>query len=178
MAIFLSALLHVVQAYGMAVVDEAPVFVVTSYNVSVFFKRSDAVEDKRLWASEPVWINQSDPPACAMWAHALQKAEELRSLKAVLPRTKVPPNVEEEAGGLPGLSSLSDPARWLAADSPYSGTVVASVRSGSAVRQAKACRRAADRCSQNPSQACPAGRPLSEVAPRSLQPPEQVLPDV
>lgn len=50
MAAFLSALLHVVQAYGMAVVDEAPVFVLTSYNVSVFFKRSNDVEDTRLWA--------------------------------------------------------------------------------------------------------------------------------
>ena len=116
MAVFLLVLLHVVQAYGMAVVDEAPVFVLTSYNVSVFFKRSNDVEDKRLWASEPVWINQIDPPACAMWAHALQQAEELRGWKPMLPRAKVPTNVEAQQS-LPLLQQVDKQRQRFASDS-------------------------------------------------------------
>ena len=110
MALLLRPVLHVVQAFGMAVVDEAPVFVLTSYNATLFFKRSCDVTDKRLWASEPVWINQRDPSAAAMWALVLQQAEELRSWKAVLPRDKVPIKDEkrEEAGSLHSLKVLSD----------------------------------------------------------------------
>lgn len=89
-------LLHVVQAYGMAIVDGAPIFVLTNYNVTVFFKRSQDVRDMRLWASEPLWISDTDPPACAMWAHALQQVEELQSWKPMLPRADVPINVEEQ----------------------------------------------------------------------------------
>ena len=133
MALFLSALLHVVQAYGMAVVDEAPVFMLTSYNVSVFFKRSNDVEDKRLWASEPIWINQIDPSACAIWAQALQQAEELRGWKPMLQRAKVPPKVEEEADSLLSLSSLSDPARRRAADSSEPASSRSSASNASSV---------------------------------------------
>ncbi len=101
----------------MAVVDEAPVFALTSYNVTVFFKRSDDVRDKRLWASEPVWINQTDPSACAMWALVLQQAEKLRSWKALLPRAEVPPNVEEKIGSPLCLGSLSHLEAQVAAES-------------------------------------------------------------
>ncbi len=87
---------QVLQAYGKAVVDEAPVFVLTNHNVTVFFKRSQDVRDTCLWASEPFWISETDPPACAMWAHALQQAEELRSWKPLLPCADVPFIVEEQ----------------------------------------------------------------------------------
>ncbi len=80
----------------MAVVDEAPIFMLTNYNVTVFFKRSQDVRDTRLWASEPFWISETDPPARAMWAHALQQAEELRSWKLKLLRADVPIVVEEQ----------------------------------------------------------------------------------
>ena len=80
----------------MAIVDGAPIFVLTNYNVTVFFKRSQDVRDMRLWASEPLWISDTDPPACAMWAHALQQVEELQSWKPMLPRADVPINVEEQ----------------------------------------------------------------------------------
>ena len=71
-------------------------FVLTNHNVTVFFKRSRDVRDTRLWASEPLWISDTDPPACAMWAHALQHAEELRSWKPMLPRADVPHTIEEQ----------------------------------------------------------------------------------
>ncbi len=118
MALLLRPVLHVVQAFGMAVVDEAPVFVLTSYNATLFFKRSCDVTDKRLWASEPVWINQTDPSAAAVWVLVLQQAEKLSNWKAVLPRAKVPSNAEQEgeAGKFPSLSSLRNLACRLAAD--------------------------------------------------------------
>ena len=78
---------------------------------------ADDVTDKRLWASEPVWINQTDPSACAMWALVLQQAEKLRSWKALLPRAEVPPNVEEKIGSPLCLGSLSHLEAQVAAES-------------------------------------------------------------
>ena len=71
--------------------DEAPLFVVTDFNATVFLRRSSDVYDNHLWASEPVWDDQSDPPARAAWVNALQEAAQLRHLKRRLPRTLVPP---------------------------------------------------------------------------------------
>ena len=90
----LSLPLHVLQVYGDAVMDEAPLLILTNYHVTVFLKRSDNVQDKRLWASEPIWFDQKDPPARASWVHGLQQAGELRNLKRRLPRAIVPPTVE------------------------------------------------------------------------------------
>ena len=42
------------HVYGDAVMDEAPLLILTNYHVTVFLKRSEHVHDKRLWASEPV----------------------------------------------------------------------------------------------------------------------------
>jgi len=86
--------LHALQVYGDAVMDEAPLLILTNYHVTVFLKRSGNVLDKRLWASEPIWFDQTDPPARASWLHALQQAEELRDLKQRLPRARVPPTAE------------------------------------------------------------------------------------
>ena len=74
--------------------DEAPLLILTNYHVTIILKRSDNVQDKRLWASEPVWFDQTDPPARASWVHSLQQAEELRNLKQRLPRAIVPPTVQ------------------------------------------------------------------------------------
>ena len=90
----LSAPLHVLQVYGDAVMDEAPLLILTNYHVTIFLKRSDNVQDKRLWASEPVWFDQTDPPARASWVHGLQQAEELRDLKRRLPHAIVPPAIQ------------------------------------------------------------------------------------
>ena len=74
--------------------DEAPLLILTNYHVTVFLKRSEDVQDKRLWASEPIWYDQTDPPARASWVHGLQQAKELRDLKRRLPRAIVSPTVE------------------------------------------------------------------------------------
>ena len=74
--------------------DEAPLLILTNYHVTIFLKRSDNVQDKRLWASEPVWFDQTEPPARASWVHGLQQAQELRNLKQSLPRAIVPPTVQ------------------------------------------------------------------------------------
>ena len=49
------------QVYGDAVMDEAPLLILTNYPVTVFLKRSEHVHDKRLWASEPVWWGSAAP---------------------------------------------------------------------------------------------------------------------
>ena len=81
--------LHALQAYADAVLDEAPLLVLTDYNVTIFLRRSGDVKDNRLWASEPVWADQQSPPARAAWLNALQQAHKLRFLKPMLPRTGV-----------------------------------------------------------------------------------------
>ena len=90
----LPAPLHALQVYGDAVMDEAPLLILTNYHVTVFLKRSEDVQDKRLWASEPIWFDQADPPARVSWVHGLQQAQELRHLKHRLPRAVVPPTVQ------------------------------------------------------------------------------------
>ena len=85
---------HVLQVYGDAVMDEAPLLILTNYHVTVFLRRSHDVQDKRLWASEPIWFDCTDPPARACWVHALQQAEKLRELKQKLLRAVVPPTFE------------------------------------------------------------------------------------
>ena len=75
--------------------DEAPLLVLTDYNATVFLRRSKDVKDNRLWASEPVWVDQHHPPAFAAWINALQQAKNLRCLKQALPRARVPHPLEE-----------------------------------------------------------------------------------
>lgn len=89
----LITLLHASQAYGDAVLDEAPIFFVTNYHVTVFLKRSTDVMDKRIWASEPIWFDWTDPPARACWVHLLQLAVQMQPLKRSLPRVVVPSTV-------------------------------------------------------------------------------------
>lgn len=86
--------MHALQAYGDAVLDEAPIFFLTNYHVTVFLKRSADVMDKRIWASEPIWYDRIHPPARACWVHGLQLAQQMQPLKRSLPRVVVPPTVE------------------------------------------------------------------------------------
>ena len=85
----LHLLLHSLQAYADAVMDEAPLLVLTDHNATVFLRRSKDVKDNRLWASKPVWVDQHFPPARAAWVNGLQQAKKLRCLKQALPRTHV-----------------------------------------------------------------------------------------
>jgi len=82
------------QVYGDAVMDEAPLLILTNYHVTVFLKRSEHVHDKRLWASEPVWWNQQHPSARSCWLRALQVAEEMQHIKCKLRRMVVPQTAE------------------------------------------------------------------------------------
>ncbi len=78
------------QAYGDAVIDEAPMFIISNYHVTVFLKRSEDVQDKRLWASQPVWWDQQQPSARSCWLWALHEATQKQHLKCKLPRLAVP----------------------------------------------------------------------------------------
>ncbi len=55
------------QVYGDAVIDEAPMLIISNYHATVFLKRSEHVQDKRLWASRPVWWDQQQPTARSCW---------------------------------------------------------------------------------------------------------------
>lgn len=55
------------QAYGDAVIDEALMLITSTYPVTVSLKRSEIVQDKRLWASQPVWWDQEEPSARCCW---------------------------------------------------------------------------------------------------------------
>lgn len=78
------------QAYGDAVMDEAPMLFLSTYHVSIFLKRSPDVQDKRLWASTPIWWDQRDPPARVCWVYALMQSGDMFKLKQSLPRFAVP----------------------------------------------------------------------------------------
>ena len=78
------------QAYGDAVIDEAPMFIISNYHVTVFLKRSEDVQDKRLWASQPVWWDQQQPSARSCWLWALHEATQLQHVKCKVSRLAVP----------------------------------------------------------------------------------------
>ena len=78
--------------------EEAPVFAITNYEVTVFCHRNlTDVTDKRLWASPPIsWNNASLPPRAA-WLHFIavaQSCQDLRSkdmfLRGQVPVTPLP----------------------------------------------------------------------------------------
>ena len=73
--------------------EEAPVFAITNYEVTVFCHRNlTDVTDKRIWASPPIsWNNVPLPPRAA-WLHFMavaQRCQDLRS-KDMLLRSQVP----------------------------------------------------------------------------------------
>ncbi len=81
------------QAYGAAVVEEAPIFAISNYEVTFFCHRNlGDVRDKRLWASPPIAWNSVSLPPRAAWLHFLAVAQECRILrsKSLLLQNKVP----------------------------------------------------------------------------------------
>lgn len=78
------------QAYGDAVIDEAPLLFISNYHCTVFLKRSEHVHNKTLWASEPIWWDQQHPSARSCWLKFLCVADEMQEVKAKLPRMVVP----------------------------------------------------------------------------------------
>ncbi len=83
------------QAYGAAVVEEAPIFAISNYEVTFFCHRNlNDVRDKRIWASPPIAWNSVSLPPRAAWLHFLDVAQECRTLrsKSLLLRNKVPLN--------------------------------------------------------------------------------------
>ena len=88
--VYHSMRLNGLQVYGDGVMDEAPLLILTNYHVTFFLRRSATVVDKRLWASPAVWWDQTEPPPRVCWLYALQQAEQLRQLKALLLRVAVP----------------------------------------------------------------------------------------
>ncbi|EIE27760.1 hypothetical protein COCSUDRAFT_39340 [Coccomyxa subellipsoidea C-169] len=77
--------------YGDAVIDEAPLLVITNYHMTIFLKRSAHVQNKSLMASPPIWWDSTDPPPRAAWLYLLQQADALYDQKKKLPRVLVPP---------------------------------------------------------------------------------------
>ena len=80
----------VVQAFGDAVLDEAPGMIVSNYACTIFLVRSIDVHDKRLWVSPPVWWNDTEVPARACWLSFLNEMEQRIPWKRLLSRTQVP----------------------------------------------------------------------------------------
>lgn len=82
-----------VQAYGDAVAEEAPLFAITNYEVTIFCHRNfcDAV-DKRIWASPPVPWNGTALPPCAAWLHFMAVGQQCHDarVKSNLSRDSVP----------------------------------------------------------------------------------------
>ena len=75
----LAPLLACLQAYGDAVIDEAPLLFVSNYHCTVFLKRSQHVHDKKLWASEPIWWDRQHPSAPSCWLRCLRAADEMQA---------------------------------------------------------------------------------------------------
>ena len=132
------------QVFGDAVIDEAPLLILTNYHVTVFLKRSDDARDKQLWASAPIWYDQTDPPPRACWAHGLQQAAELRSLKQKLPRALVPPTAkgsrtQRSMQQAQGQQAAADRAGGARASSRQRAAAQRADEAGSSARPMRAC---------------------------------------
>ena len=120
------------QAYGDAVVEEAPIFAISNYEVTFFCRRHlTDVRDKRIWASPPIaWDSASLPPRAA-WLHFLGVAQECRNLmsKTTLLRDEVP--------------SAITPGFAVASPSREDGRLIASLPTG--VQTVDTCQQSARR---------------------------------
>lgn len=76
-------LLALQQAYSDAVVEEAPIFAISNYEVTFFCHRNfNDVRDKKIWASPPIAWNSVSLPPRAAWLHFLAVAQECRALRS------------------------------------------------------------------------------------------------
>ncbi len=64
----------VVQVFACTVEEEVAVAAVTSYEVTFFVKRSMDVTEKKIWVSDPVWFDQTQPSARACWLNFMREA--------------------------------------------------------------------------------------------------------
>lgn len=78
------------QAFGDAVLEEAPLLIISNYDCTLFLRRSLCVQDTTLYASPPVWWDDERVPPRICWLHALRKAAELRERKQRLAACLVP----------------------------------------------------------------------------------------
>ncbi|KAL0028592.1 hypothetical protein WJX79_004062 [Trebouxia sp. C0005] len=78
------------QAYGDAVIDEAPLLFVSNYSCTMLLKRSEHVHNETRWAFEPIWWDQQHPSARSCWLKFPCVADEMQDTKPRLPRTVVP----------------------------------------------------------------------------------------
>lgn len=81
------------QAYGDAVLEEAPLFAISTYDVTIFCHRNFMdVKDKRIWASPPIAWNSTLVPPRAAWLHFLSVAKICLDVnsKDLLVRSQVP----------------------------------------------------------------------------------------
>lgn len=81
------------QADGDAVAEEAPIFAITNYDVTIFCHRKfcNAV-DKRIWASPPIPWNGTGLPPRAAWLHFMAVGQQCHDarVKSNLSRDSVP----------------------------------------------------------------------------------------
>lgn len=80
------------QAFGDAITDEAPLIIISNYEVTYFLLRdTEDANNRTLKASPPVAWNIQDPPAMACFLHALELSAELwdAGVKAKLSRDAV-----------------------------------------------------------------------------------------
>lgn len=104
----------VFQVYGDAVVDEAPLMVLSNYHVTYFIKRNlEDVKDKTLYVSPPIPWNSRDLPVRAAWLFFLSVAAQcLRDgVKGGLLREEVP--VTPSSGYRVAEINLSVNAAWV-----------------------------------------------------------------
>ena len=62
------------QVFACAVEEEVAVAAVTSYEVTLFIKRSMDITEKKIWVSDPVWYDETWPSARACWLNFMQQA--------------------------------------------------------------------------------------------------------
>ena len=92
--------------------DEAPLLVITNYEVTYFIKRDlEDVENKRLWVSPPVSWDSKSPPPLAAWLFFAKYALQLwdGQVKSRLGRAQVPLT---PTGGYPVGAYFVDKAGW------------------------------------------------------------------
>lgn len=143
------------QAYGDAVKDEAPLFAVSTYNVTFFLKRdTNDVSNKVLYASPPVcWNGAGGIPPYAAWLFFLQHASQLTlAVKQQLSRDQVPSTPRH---GHPRGSSSSDDGGAGGSGVPGMGFAAGS----SGQLMAAPTRKQPDRAAKRQKRPEPAGQP-------------------
>ncbi len=55
------------QAFALAVEEQVTHVALSSYELTIFIKRSLDITEKIIYISDPVWANQEQPSAKAYW---------------------------------------------------------------------------------------------------------------